>query len=174
MALLDYETLNNHLADLGLLCEASEYHGILCGTLCGGDHVEVGLGLPVEDETDPATRERAAKALAAYHQEVLLSLQDTQGAYALMLPSDDESLNERVEAQSMWAAGLVLGLTQTGRIKELKSVSEELREFVQDVVDISQGGFDVSDGDEEDEQAYVEVCEYLRTGMQSAFLELRN
>jgi uncharacterized protein YgfB (UPF0149 family) len=69
-----------------------------------------------------------------------------------------------VNALGGWCQGLLygLGLGESGWSDRL---GEESQEFLQDVADIAQIGFDIDEAGEADENAYAEVVEYLRVGL---------
>ena len=74
-----------------------------------------------------------------------------------MLPDDEHLLSERVQALADWCAGVVLGFgLASGHIR---ANEQELIESLQDVASVE---FDESDDDEEGEQSYQELYEFVR------------
>ena len=74
-----------------------------------------------------------------------------------MLPDDEHLLSERVQALADWCNGVVLGFgLASGNIR---ANEQELIESLQDVASVE---FEESDDDEEGEQSYQELYEFVR------------
>ncbi|MGH8453584.1 MAG: UPF0149 family protein, partial [Nevskiales bacterium] len=99
---------------------------------------------------------------------------DPESGFTPLLPEDDDALNLRVDALAEWCQGFLYGLA-TKPALDLNQASSELREVVSDLIQISRAGIeDDEDPDEDaDENAYTELVEYVRAGVQLIFLELR-
>lgn len=171
---LAYTELDAALRNLGFHMGAAEYHGALCGMLCVQKNPPGDLGLETDPPADAAVATQAEGLLQALRSQCLESLCDPESGFMLMLPEDGQLLDRRVEALAEWCQGFLFGLAG-GTQLDLNNVSSELREVVNDFIQISRAGVeDASDPDPEaDENAYTELVEYVRTGAQLAFLELR-
>ncbi len=156
---------------------AAEAHGALCGMLCArgttglstwSDHV---LG---EQDSAGTGLHEAVHLLSGLHQTTLEQLNDAMADFHLLLPDDDDSLSERVEALANWCQGFVYGLA-AGGIKEETELPADSQEIIKDMIEISRAGYDdfMSAGEAEDEDgdanadeiAYMEITEYVRTGI---------
>ncbi|MES0328506.1 MAG: UPF0149 family protein, partial [Gammaproteobacteria bacterium] len=90
----------------------------------------------------------------------------------MLLPEDDEDLMDRTEALANWCQGFVYGLA-AGGISDDTKLPGDAQEILMDFVEISRAGYNIGDDDvievsettEEDELAFVEVVEYVRTGV---------
>ena len=82
-----------------------------------------------------------------------------------MLPDDDDSLTQRVNAIGDWSQGYLIGLS-LGGITDFAPLPDDAREIAKDLLEISRAGtsYDL-EGNEEDENAYAELVEYLRVGV---------
>ena len=94
-----------------------------------------------------------------------------------MLPDDDEPLEERVEALGIWCQGFVYGLA-AGGIQEGADLPEDSDEIIKDILEISRAGYAIDDDavvdiNEDDEEAFMEVCEYVRMGVLLVYEELQ-
>lgn len=96
-------------------------------------------------------------------------LGEGQLAFGLILASDDASLHERTESLAQWCQGYLVGLAMGG-IKDHNALPGDVPEFVNDLLKISQAA--VQDESNEDEDAFYELCEYVRVGVQLVFDEL--
>lgn len=165
MTSLEYNRLQQILDTLGITQQADEYHGALCGMLCHGAPQPDAL---VFDEIRPDAE--AQSALASFAKSVLGELEKPE--FEPLLPDDDLPLMQRVQALANWCGGFLYGLgTQQGL--DIRSLSDEVQELVNDFTQISRAGLEESDdAAEEDERAYMELVEYVRVGAQLIFLEL--
>ncbi len=159
---------------------AAEAHGALCGMLCArgstelsewSDHV---LG---EQEAGNVLLRDVVSVLSALHQNTLEQLNDALTEFHLLLPDDDDDLTLRVEALANWCQGFVYGLA-AGGLKEDTEIPEDSQEIIRDMIEISRAGLEqlededeadddtiAADSDEENERAYMEIMEYVRTGI---------
>ncbi|MCB1776983.1 MAG: UPF0149 family protein [Candidatus Competibacteraceae bacterium] len=147
--------------------DPAELHGLLCGLLCTNASLD-------RDQWLYEAREALAddRELPQMLDELLLPLFDENAGYidnldepvTPLLPDDDAPLSERVRALGNWCQGLLygLGLGESGWNDRLDSESQE---FLKDVADIAQVGFNTDEENEADENAYAEIVEYLRVGL---------
>jgi uncharacterized protein YgfB (UPF0149 family) len=145
----------------------AEAQGIACGLLA------VNLGSDQAqwlDEILPGDRDRlnvllqeAEAGLAQIFIGVMSQLSDSNLQFELLLPDDEASLENRFEAVQSWSRGLLYGLSIAG-LNQYERLPEDSREFLQDVVQISTPASFDFDEDDESEDAYTEIVEYLRVG----------
>ena len=94
--------------------------------------------------------------------EIMNNIQSGDFEFQLLLPTDDNSLVERVDALADWCHGFLNGYG-IGAGDQALTVTEECREILEDFAKICRIGVeDISD--EEDEQALLELIEYVRMG----------
>jgi uncharacterized protein YgfB (UPF0149 family) len=111
-----------------------------------------------------------ANQLSELHQWTLGQMNDPFGGFQLLLPDDDDDLGERTDALATWCLGFVYGLA-AGGISEESELPEDTKELLMDFIEISRAGNDLGDqdddsaSDEEDELAFMEIVEYVRTGV---------
>ena len=87
------------------------------------------------------------------------------------MPGDDASVDERVDALSAWCQGFLYGIgsaAPTGRTVPTGEVAEVLADFAE----ISRGGSVGMDPTEIEEDAYMELVEFLRVGVQLVYDQL--
>lgn len=165
MPSLQYDRLQQVLSALGISQLADEYHGALCGMLCHGDPRPESL---VFDEINPNPDAQAD--LARFASSVVKDIDRPE--FLPLLPDDDQSLDDRVQALANWCSGFLYGLG-TGESLDIDRLSEEARELINDFTEISRAGLDGSgEGSEENERAYMELVEYVRVGAQLIYFEL--
>jgi len=140
------------------LSSPSELHGLLTGIVCVTQ-------APTSEEWQqilttleiPALDEQVLSALVDEAEDVFHALSDDELDYLPLLPDDEHALVDRVQALADWCAGVVLGFgLASGHIRPDE---KELIEHLQDVAAVE---FEESDDDEEGEQSYQELYEFVR------------
>ncbi|MEN0038244.1 MAG: UPF0149 family protein [Cellvibrio sp.] len=169
---LNFDDLANLLAPLGTLNSPSELHGLLCGKLAGGAQLtEISWLLEAVEFLDfiAAPDEQVRVALSRLYHTTCDQLRG-QFSLKLMLPDDDNTLNERVRALSEWCHGFLTGFGSVDH-QGKRVISEEFEEMLEDIVNIVQ----IQADDEEDEPSaesdYMEVTEYVRVVVNSLYFE---
>ncbi|MCY1217467.1 hypothetical protein D9M72_293820 [compost metagenome] len=90
-------------------------------------------------------------------EDIAHALSDDELDYLPLLPDDEHVLADRVQALADWCAGVVLGFgLASGHIRQDEM---ELIEHLQDVAAVE---FEESDNDEEGEESYQELYEFVR------------
>jgi uncharacterized protein YgfB (UPF0149 family) len=151
---------------LRLGSQASELHGSLCGYLAGGGSLRgvsvlAALQLDAEGEktipspSDQALLDRLVKQCEA-------DLADPELGFEPILPEDDRPLTERAEAMVEWCQGFLGGFGLVGATVHAK-LSEEAQEILRDLGTIAGSSFDF-ENETEDEDALIEVQEFVRVG----------
>ena len=123
----------------------------------------------LDDWPQDLRHEEHRRTLADAAAQWRAQLEAGQLDFALVLAGDDAPLGERTDTLAQWCQGYLVGLA-LGGIKDHNALPGDVPEFVRDLLKISQavaGG-----GTEEDENAFYELCEYIRVGVQLVFDEL--
>ena len=154
---MEYKRINDILGEVSVV-GASEAHGMLTGMLCvdRSIHCSRWLSEVVDDETSVA----ANHALFDLFEETRSELEAENYALAILLPDDETSLNARSAALGDWCKGFLYGLGNAGINSELPGESVEI---LRDFVEISKIDSDLED--DGDEEAYMELSEYVRVGV---------
>ncbi|WP_256414681.1 UPF0149 family protein [Acinetobacter sp. 5862] len=149
---------NAHFDGIEEISSPSELHGLLTGIVCVTQ-------APTTDEWSqilntlnvPALQPEALESLTDEAEDVAHALSDDELDYLPMLPDDSHLLVDRVQALADWCAGVVLGFgLASGHIR---GEEQELIEHLQDVAAVE---FEDSDNDEEGEESYQELYEFVR------------
>lgn len=163
--------------------ELAECHGVLCGLICRNgsvshpEYLAQLATLQLVDEPGQALSELFADA----HTSTLQQLADMDLGFNLWLPDDDQPLDQRTEALAHWCTGFLAGIGLGG---ELPALSTEAVEALEDVRQIARASYpkvvmtdadreevmEFADGDEafddlgeeSDENAFMEIVEYVR------------
>ena len=167
---LAFNEVAQALAAGGSSVHAAEAHGCLCGALC----VRTGFGFGDwldEILPDTVTLPDRDGPLADLYEQSAAVLAAPDMEFDPLLPDDDASLDERVDALSAWCQGFLYGFGSAATSRS--SPSGEVAEVLADFAEISRGGSVGMDSTEIEEDAYVELVEFLRVGVQLVYDELR-
>lgn len=162
---------------VGSAVPAAEGHGCLCGALCTtGDYtLERWLEelVPAQDESviTPAITPDVEQPLRLLFSDTLRALRGDEMEFEPFLPDDALPLEQRTAALSQWCQGFLYGFGTARAIKP-EDLPASIDEILRDVANISRAEVDVGDAGEEEEQAYTELVEYLRAGVQLIHDEL--
>ena len=166
--MVDIEKIEQALTRLRAEMDASECHGIITGLLLarGNASVEDVLAViaPSREAGDVLARE-AAVELATLLQVTSQELADVTCDFNPLLLGETASMDVRLHALSEWIQGFLLGLARGG-VEEYSTLPEEAAEFVEDLVEMARAtGYQLEEDEEENEASYMELVEYLRTGI---------
>jgi uncharacterized protein YgfB (UPF0149 family) len=139
-----------------------EVHGALVGLICGGVEqenftwVKPLLDLMNDGQVLPQDLQILINDL---FQDAVARLGDMEFGFTPLLPEEEASLSERVEALSLWTQSFLTGLAIVQ--SQLNKASADVKEVIKDLADIAQVEFDVGE-DEESEAAFMELHEFVR------------
>lgn len=153
--------VESEIRRLSLATSAYELHGSLCGWLAGGGpsrsdwlpRVMADPAVPVPEEGSVLDELRVATAA---------QLADRSFAFELLLPPADASLALRSGGLFEWCRGFVGGFGLAGG--GTAPLSTEGREALADLAKLASAR-PQEEGDEEDEQALVEIEEFVRVAV---------
>ncbi len=142
---------------------AAECHGLLCGILCLNPEASLNDWLDeVLSETAPV-EQGDLEVLRDVYNETRRQFDSPDSDFQMLLPDDGGSLVVRSDAMVSWCEGFLYGLGIVGGKVALK-MDEASQEFLSDLSEITRLATDAEEG-EENEVAYTEIVEYVRTGV---------
>lgn len=149
---------------------AAESHGCLCGALC------VAAEYPIEtwlEEIVPEVNELGERGepLKLLFEDTVRALRGDQMEFQPLLPDDDTSLEDRAVALSQWCQGFLYGFG-TGEAFNEEELPANVDEILRDLTQIGRATVSLDEDDEGQEQAYSDVIEYVRVGVQLVHDEL--
>ncbi|MGB5352435.1 MAG: UPF0149 family protein [Woeseia sp.] len=174
---IDHDSLDGALRRSGASWEAAPAHGLLCsrlaadGAAAGRDWFAVVLeGVAADNALRRECEMQLEVLFSTSHQQ----LAGRQSDFELLLPDDQTSVVQRTEILARWCEGFLHGLVSgqsNERVRE-KLAKEPLADIIKDMLQITRAEVDHDDDEEANEQAYVELVEYVRVGAQLAYEEL--
>lgn len=147
----------------GCLHSPAELHGDLCGQLCAGQSPELDAWLLQAAqfiETKELDSSESKVELAELLEQTKEGLQDTGLDFSILIADEDYSLNERMQTLLEWSEGFLSALADNQQFKD-GALSEELKEAIQDLEQLADIK-DALDEDEQNEQDFFAVSEYVR------------
>ncbi|MDX2369347.1 MAG: UPF0149 family protein [Colwellia sp.] len=169
---LDFSLVQAVLTTENIQSHASEIHGVLTGLVCAGftfeeqNYTEMLNDLFNNGEGFPGAVKATIKQM---YSELWADILDDTYAFQLMLPDDDDSIVERGHALGKWVQGFNLGFGL--QQKNSPVTSSEVKEVLTDFAEIANLS-DEMEEDEDTEQAYFEISEYVRISALLCFTEL--
>ncbi|SDX31312.1 UPF0149 family protein [Marinobacter mobilis] len=171
----EFERWANVFTEHKAFSHPSELHGALCGRLAAGARLQDRDWLTLVCEhmglADTAAEESTSLAdfMARAYSDTLATLEAADMSFQPLLPDDDYSLDQRLQALSAWIRGFLEGMALVSG-SALGSAPEEIRELIEDLVAISQVS-EAEDDSDESEQQLTEITEYVRLGALAVFTE---
>jgi hypothetical protein len=174
---VEHDQLEAALRQCGATWNASQAHGFLCGRIAvrgtgarSGwlDHITTGV------EKDKAQGGECAATLEALFTITWRQLAERQSQFVPLLPDDGSPATERAEALAHWCEGYLHGLVSGPHPEVLRTqlATEPLSDIIKDMLEITRATVDDDHDDDDNEEAYVELVEYIRVAAQLAFEEL--
>ena len=170
--LIDFASLQAIITCENVKVHASELHGVLSGLVCAGFEFEDQSYITLLNDlfNDGDNFPNPVKsALKQVFSELWTGILDDSYGFSLLLPDDDDSMAERGNALSHWVQGFNLGFGLQQKDKPV--ISEEVKEVLVDFGEIANLSEEMDD-DEDAEQAYFEISEYVRISALLCFSEL--
>jgi len=173
----DFNSIDQLLNAANASWEAAEAHGAFCGRACltgaGAIKTWVGDVLPGAGDIDVLAAERH-KILEQLAAKVLLSLEAGDMTFDVFVPGDEEPLSVRTAGLVDWCHGFMQGLVMAGGADEGAGSdaleTDVVSEILADFSEITKAGA-ADDADEQVEQAYTELVEYVRVSVQLVYDE---
>jgi hypothetical protein len=165
----DFDKIADFLLHEGSHHSPSECHGMLSGFAAGGgksiETVIKDLGLFLEIEQFSRQDQ-----LTALYQSINQSFGGKDFEFSLVLPDEDQPIEQRLEALAAWCQGFLSGfafVSNNAASKDKSIVSETLN----DMAAIAQ--VDTSDDElgDDSEYDYANLVEFLRMGAMTVFYE---
>lgn len=166
-----FDDVARALAAGGSTVHAAEAHGCLCGALCARRTYSLAEWLEEILPEAATTEVDDGSVFAELHEATTRFLVAPDMEFEPLLPDDDVDLAPRVEALGEWCQGFLYGFGASGTAATL-ALPEEVAEVLGDLAGIAHAGDVGSASGEVEEDAYVELVEYLRAAVQLVYDDL--
>ena len=178
---IEYNDLDDALRGCGASWTAAQAHGLLCGRLClpsahsARETVLEWVATVLDGGAAESTgRAECAVLLERASTSTLRQLAERQSQFAPLLPDDSGPVVLRTEALTHWSEGFLHGLVsgQADPAVRARLAAQPLSDIIRDMLEITRAAVDEQADEETNEEAYVELVEYIRVAAQLAYEEL--
>lgn len=162
---LTYDQWSNLLDQAGVMAAMAEVHGLISGLLSAGVKPEPEQILPIlsdflnDGQALPISIQKQVEQLI---QATAADLNQADFSFSLVLPTDDDSLAERLEAMVEWAQAFLVGFAvqQT----DLSLLPADVREAIEQLSEVTRIDIHASadTNDEENDESYFLVLEHIK------------
>lgn len=165
----DYNLTAQLLADSLPGITPAEFHGLLTGQLCSGI-----IQPDPEDMSDLLDHELlpvVRKLLERLASEANSQLGGVDYSFQPLLPPDEAGIDQRVLALAQWCESFTTGFA-AGYIRPESNLSKEAREILHDFGDLACIADTQGEVDEQDEEDFMELVEYVRMAAITLYQQL--
>ncbi len=169
---MDYDEVQNLLIPFDIPVEASKFHGQLTALICVGcDEQDIDDWLPMmlperylpDSEYVPLT----ARVVDMY-RDIRSNIEEDGFNFDVLLPSEDEPLQIRIEQANGWCSGFLEGLG-FAEFSISGDMPEECVEIIEDIRSIAVVELDSDEPYDDQEFDFMTLEEHLRTAVQLFF-----
>jgi uncharacterized protein len=175
--LLTYDEWTYKLDQASVMASAAEVHGLLTGLISAGVEPDAQQLLPAlhdflnDGQAFPLEVKQQVMQLV---DSTAKELAQNDFSFSMLLPSDDDSLPERLDAMVEWTQAFLVGFAvqQT----DLSLVSNDVREALDQLSEVTRIDIHTTDDGsvEENDEAYFLVLEHIRIMVLACYTEVGN
>jgi uncharacterized protein YgfB (UPF0149 family) len=169
----DFDELADELLEQGVQASPSQLHGCLAGLLSAGGSEEPEYGLDALGQAlDIGLHGQLAGLVLQLYRVTAAALQQEEFDFHPLLPDDDTDIETRTEALADWCKGFLAGFAQVTSAGGAPppALSDESSEILRDVGAMSEATVGEEESEEESEESYTELVEYLRFAALNVYL----
>lgn len=155
-----YQTINSILKQTDRELSAAEAHGMATGLLCVNEQAMCSYWLTELFQSSYTVENDDKLLLERLFEETRRMLASEEFEFDLFLPEDNCVLSEQLSALKSWCYGFLVGI---GSAHLSIDCSQDARDILKDITEFTK--LHTEAGGEEDETAFTEVTEYLRTAV---------
>lgn len=151
-------------------------HGYWAGLICGGQSVSPKdwvVAIYEKEGAWEALDPLLARFFLVVAEVTVEQLSDPHYAFQLLLPDDEDPIDERLTSLCDWARAFLIGFEAQGKIQPRPLLSDEAKEALKDLGEITELSVTFNDAETE-EQDYAEVVEYVRLAVLLLHQEMLN
>jgi uncharacterized protein len=156
-----YAEINSLLRQSEIEYSAAEAHGLATGILCANQQASSDAWLKELLPDECSLPPQYSGLLVKFFNITRSTLISDEYAFNLFLPDDNQALAKQAEALQSWCRGFLFGVSLTG--KSAVNNVKNGREILKDIAEFTK--LDTDAEGEDNEQAFVEITEYLRAAV---------
>ena len=158
-----YRSIDDWLVDQNSDIRASEIQGLLAGLMAANLTVrpdEFVVRLAEYADIHPGSFAQVSDSLDLLFGDLHKSWSGMGLDFELLLPDDNELIEERADALGAWCGSFLAGLGLSGEISKDRNLSEDVRQALEDLSEIAR--IEAGGQDETLEKAFADVSEHVR------------
>lgn len=155
-----YQLINKILEQSDVDCSAAEAHGMATGMLCVNGQVKSVAWLEELFRGANPLPEDQQNLLGRLFDETSRLITDDEFEFDMLLPDDEVLLATRIEALKSWCHGFLYGV---GTVYAERDCPKDAAEILRDITEFTR--LESEAEGEDDEYAFMEVTEYLRSAV---------
>lgn len=164
----EWEEIADQLFNAGQTLNPSELHGALVGLMGAGfdpddrHHLEQTL-VSVEKAVGVQLQGELVDMVSRLNLSTMSAIVDTDYAFRLLIPDDDDPIEQRLRSFSNWVTGFISGFTEGMTVRDATGVAiqSEVADVLKDFAAIAQVESDQVET-EEAERELEELLDYVR------------
>lgn len=164
----DWDEIADQLFNAGQTLNPSELHGVLVGLMGAGfdpddeHHLEQTLA-SVEKAVGMQLQGELVDIVSRLNLATLSAIVDTDYAFHVFLPDDDDPIEQRLRSFSNWVTGFISGYTEGMTVRQAAglAIQAEVADVLKDFASIAQVETDQVET-EEAERQLEELVDYVR------------
>ncbi|TAK62668.1 UPF0149 family protein [Methylobacter sp.] len=157
---MTYQVINEIVMQDDAELSAAQVHGMATGMLCVNERAQSAEWLNELFRNAGPVADEDKTVLVHLFEETRSLLASDDFEFDLLLPDDEASLSEQVEALTYWCQGFLLGV---GFTPASSGWPREVTEILRDIVEFTK--LDTEAEGEEDESDFMEITEYMRSAV---------
>lgn len=172
---LTYDEWMYKLDQAYVMASAAEVHGLITGLLSAGVEADAQQLMPVLQDflnDGQALSQDVKLQVVELVEFTAKALANNDFSFSMLLPSDDDSLPERLDAMVEWTQAFLVGFAvqQT----DLSLLSDDVREALDQLTEVTRIDIHTTDDGsaEENDEAYFLVLEHIRIMVLACFTEV--
>jgi len=173
-SVFDFDEVADHLLEQGLENSPSELHGCLCGLLAGSPPGQPEAGLAALNRAlGVDVHGELAELLMNLYTGTAAALEDDEFDFYPLLPDDSVELGARTAALGSWCRGFLAGFADAGAAADQREAAlpGSSGEVLKDFAAIAGAALDEDASEEESENSYAELVEYLRFAALNVYMD---
>ena len=164
----EWDEIADQLFNAGQTLNPSELHGVLVGLMGAGfdpddkHHLEQTLA-SVEKAVGVQLHGELVDIVSRLNLATLSAIVDTDYAFRILLPDDDDPIEQRLRSFSNWVTGFISGFTEGMTVRKAagRAIEPDVAEVLKDFATIAQ--VDTDQVETEDAQRQLEaLVDYVR------------
>lgn len=164
----EWDEVADLLFEAGLTLNPSELHGVLVGLMAAGfspddkHHLEQTLA-SVEKAVGVQLQGELVDMVSRLNLATMSAIVDSDYAFRMIMPDDDDPIEQRLRSFSNWVTGFISGFTEGMTVRNAvgAAIHPEVAAVLKDFAAIAQVETDQSES-EEAERQLEELADYVR------------